>query len=95
MKTQWITKAAARSALYFIPLAAATLWAGCQCPPPVRECAMAQPVHCARPALNPPIPTICTTALQTYPDGNRHLAGGPLYYDESINWEQAPPFGRW
>lgn len=48
------------------------------------------------PPLNPPIPNRCTSALQEYPDGIHHLAGGPLYYEpQNLNWEQAPPFGRW
>lgn len=48
------------------------------------------------PALNPPVPTPCTSALQEGPDGIWHLSGGPLYYNpENLNWEQAPPFGRW
>jgi hypothetical protein len=48
------------------------------------------------PPLNPPIPNACTTASQEYPDGIRHLAGAPLYYEsQNLNWEQAPPFGRW
>jgi len=47
-------------------------------------------------SLNPPIPTPYTTADQNYPDGIRHLAGGPLYYEsQNLNWEQAPPFGTW
>lgn len=48
------------------------------------------------PALNPPVPNRCTSALQEYPDGIHELSGGPLYYNpENLNWEQAPPFGRW
>jgi hypothetical protein len=47
-------------------------------------------------SLNPPIGNAYTTADQNYPDGIRHLAGGPLYYEsQNLNWEQAPPFGTW
>jgi len=46
--------------------------------------------------LNPPIGSVYTTADQNYPDGIRHLAGAPLYYEsQNANWEQAPPFGTW
>ncbi|MDD5348977.1 MAG: hypothetical protein PHQ12_02080 [Chthoniobacteraceae bacterium] len=69
---------------------------------PVAERPSARPylfmpkVGACPPALNPPIPNARTSALQEGPDGIHHLAGGPLYYEsQNLNWEQAPPFGRW
>ena len=53
-------------------------------------------VKACPPPLNPPVGSVYTTADQNYPDGIRHLAGGPLYYEsQNLNWEQAPPFGTW
>ena len=69
---------------------------------PVAQCSTGRPylftprAGVCPPPLNPPIPTVCTTATQEYPNGIRHLAGAPLYYEtQNLNWEQAPPFGGW
>lgn len=68
------------------------LLTGCECPAPVRECRTVTIQSDCGPRLR----TTATAANQEWPDGIHRLAGAPLYYaPDNLNWEQAPPFGRW
>jgi hypothetical protein len=80
-------------ALGCLSIGAMALLAGCQCCPPVRECTTIQK-HCE--PCPPPLRTTSTVTSQECPDGIHRLAGAPLYYEsQNLNWEQAPPYGRW
>lgn len=80
MKIQSITVTLRQCGLGLFLFCTMGLITGCQSPPP----------------LNPSAGCVHTTTDQNYPDGIRHLAGGPLYYEtQNLNWEQAPPFGTW
>lgn len=71
---------------------AMVLLGGCQCCPPVRECVTVTRHEPCAPCLT----TRSTPVSQECPDGIHRLAGAPLYYEsQNLNWEQAPPFGRW
>jgi hypothetical protein len=90
MKIQSIMSALGKGAICLFLPGAAGLLSGCQSPPPVREYRVEHHTDCS------PCTRACVTADQNYPDGIRHLAGGPLYYEsQNLNWEQAPPFGTW
>ena len=83
------------------------LLAGCQTAPPVREHTVETPTPLAQvggsfeartlelATERPPVAEYDPTK-QTGVSYNSPTVGAPLYYQpDNLNWEQAPPFGRW